>query len=140
MNEQVEIEVRSTKPMTSYVYEVLGRGNIVFAQTVQANGQTNHTFKFPCLLDMAPRARVLVYFTTDNGEVVADSIVFEADGTFQNKVTLSYMKLCANAVRVSGLFSFFSLLIIVLLFPLSRYRFYSLYRKGPFLRGVISSS
>ena len=72
--------------MKSYVYEVLGRGNIVFAQTVQANDQTNHSFRFPCLLEMAPRARVLVYFTTETGEVVADSIMFEADGTFQNHV------------------------------------------------------
>jgi CD109 antigen len=90
VNQQVEVEVRSTKPMTSYVYEVLGRGTIVFAQTVQANGLTNHTFKFPCLLEMAPRARVLVYFTNDNGEIVADSIMFEAGGTFQNKV-LDYL-------------------------------------------------
>lgn len=35
---------------------------------------------------MAPTARVVVYFVREDGEVVADAVNFDVDGTFQNFV------------------------------------------------------
>ena len=37
---------------------------------------------------MAPTAHVLVYFVTENGTVVADSIDIHVEGTLQNFVSL----------------------------------------------------
>lgn len=39
VNEEVSIEVNSTAPLDTYVYEVMGRGNLVLARTVQAGNQ-----------------------------------------------------------------------------------------------------
>ena len=39
VNEEIAIEVNSTAPLDSYVYEVMGRGNLVVARTVQAGNQ-----------------------------------------------------------------------------------------------------
>lgn len=39
VNEEVAIEVNSTAPLSSYVYEVMGRGSLVIARTVQAGNQ-----------------------------------------------------------------------------------------------------
>ena len=39
VNEEVAIEVNSTMPLDTYVYEVMGRGNLVLARTVQAGNQ-----------------------------------------------------------------------------------------------------
>ncbi len=37
---------------------------------------------------MAPVARVVVYYVRADGEVVADALNFDVDGTFQNFVRL----------------------------------------------------
>jgi hypothetical protein len=39
VNEEIAIEVNSTAPLDSYIYEVMGRGNLVVARTVQAGNQ-----------------------------------------------------------------------------------------------------
>ena len=39
VNEEVAIEVNSKAPLDSYVYEVMGRGNLVVARTVQAGNE-----------------------------------------------------------------------------------------------------
>ena len=36
---------------------------------------------------MAPNARIVVYYVRTDGEIVTDSISFDVDGAFQNKVT-----------------------------------------------------
>ena len=37
---------------------------------------------------MAPTAHVLVYFVTDNGTIIADSIDVDVEGSLQNFVSL----------------------------------------------------
>ena len=39
VNEEIAIEINSTAPLDSFVYEVMGRGNLVTARTVQAGNQ-----------------------------------------------------------------------------------------------------
>lgn len=46
VNEEVAIEVNSTAPLESYVYEVMGRGNLVVARTVQAGNQRYYNESF----------------------------------------------------------------------------------------------
>ena len=36
--------------------------------------------------DMAPTSRFIVYYVRPDAEIVADSIIFEVDGLFKNKV------------------------------------------------------
>jgi len=86
VNEEVTIEINSTLPLDSYVYEVMGRGNLVAARTVQAGGQRNHSFGFQVTAAMAPSARVVVYYVRKDGEVVADALNFDVEGIFQNFV------------------------------------------------------
>ncbi|EFX86067.1 hypothetical protein DAPPUDRAFT_313404 [Daphnia pulex] len=88
VNEEIAIEVNSTAPLDSYIYEVMGRGNLVVARTVQAGNQRSHTFRFQATAAMAPVARVVVYYVRADGEVVADALNFDVDGTFQNFVDI----------------------------------------------------
>ncbi|CAN7975746.1 unnamed protein product, partial [Ixodes persulcatus] len=64
----VEVEVNSTQPLDHLVYEVMGRGDIVFAQTLPASGVRTYRFSFSTSFRMAPRARVLVYYVRKDGE------------------------------------------------------------------------
>ena len=46
----------------------------------------SHTFRFQATPAMAPVARVVVYYVRADGEVVADALNFDVEGTFQNFV------------------------------------------------------
>ena len=46
----------------------------------------SHTFRFQATAAMAPVARVVVYYVRPDGEVVADALNFDVEGTFQNFV------------------------------------------------------
>lgn len=39
VNEEVVVEINSTAPLDSFVYEIMGRGNLVVARTVQVTTQ-----------------------------------------------------------------------------------------------------
>ena len=78
--------MNATQPMVYFVYEIMGRGDVIFAQTLQAHKGTTHTFRFIATASMAPRARLIVYYVKDSGEIVADSLHFAIDGAIQNQV------------------------------------------------------
>lgn len=116
VNEEIAIEVNSTAPLDSYIYEVMGRGNLVVARTVQAGNQRysvffflvkwivvakfvcdrSHTFRFQATAAMAPVARVVVYYVRADGEVVADALNFDVEGTFQNFVPFHFTHFILN--------------------------------------------
>ncbi|KZS15892.1 C3 and PZP alpha-2-macroglobulin domain-containing protein 8 [Daphnia magna] len=90
VNEEISIQVNSTAPLDSYTYEVMGRGNLIVARTVQAGNQmqVSHAFRFQVTAAMAPVARVVVYYVRADGEIVADALNFDVEGTFQNFVEI----------------------------------------------------
>lgn len=46
----------------------------------------SHTFEILMTAAMAPSARMLVYYVRPNGEIVADSVQFNVEGVFENRV------------------------------------------------------
>ncbi|XP_011302420.1 CD109 antigen isoform X2 [Fopius arisanus] len=88
VNHEVEVEVNSTEVLKYLNYEVLGRGDILNAGSVPVDGRVG-SFRFLATYVMAPTAHVLVYYTKEDGEVVADALDIELDGTLQNFVEVS---------------------------------------------------
>lgn len=41
----MEVELNATQPMLHFVYEILGRGDVIYAQTLQAHKGTTHVFR-----------------------------------------------------------------------------------------------
>nr|AEC50086.1 TEP isoform 2 [Pacifastacus leniusculus] len=89
VGESVEVELNATQNMIHFVYEVIGRGDVLFADTLQAHQGTTHSFRFVATASMAPRARLLVYYVRDDGEIVADSLHFAVAGAIQNEVSVN---------------------------------------------------
>jgi len=85
----VEIQVNSTESLQYITYQVLGRGDVIVASTVQIPNAGQHTavIRFLATYAMAPTAHVIVQFVKDDGEVVADAIDVELDGVLQNYVS-----------------------------------------------------
>lgn len=88
VNEDVELEVNSTIPLKYFSYEVIGRGDVITANTVDLNPpSTTHRFRFLATYAMAPTARVLVHYVKEDGEVVADAMDVDISGFLQNFVS-----------------------------------------------------
>ncbi|XP_053627278.1 thioester-containing protein 1 allele R1 isoform X4 [Cherax quadricarinatus] len=89
VGELVEVDLNATQNMIHFVYEVIGRGDVLFADTLQAHQGTTHIFRFMATAPMAPRARLVVYYVKDDGEIVADSLHFAVSGAIQNEVSVN---------------------------------------------------
>ncbi|XP_058061517.1 thioester-containing protein 1 allele R1-like isoform X2 [Anopheles bellator] len=91
VGKDVVVEVAATAPMKFFTYQLLGRGDVLLSNTVAVPETTLHTFKFPAIFAMVPRAKLVVYYIAPNGDMVSDSKVIQFDSELQNfmKVTLS---------------------------------------------------
>ncbi|XP_067660553.1 CD109 antigen-like [Haliotis asinina] len=90
-------DVNVTEPISGLAYQVLSRGSIVDTGTIR--GQRNcklTSFSIPVTSKMAPNSRIIVYYVRADGELVADSVSFDVDGVFENKVSISMDKTSAQ--------------------------------------------
>lgn len=78
--------------MKSLTYLVMGRGDLIVARTIQLNNDLTHTFKFMASFAMVPRAKLVVYFVTEDGEVVSEKANIEFRSQFQNFVKIELSK------------------------------------------------
>ncbi|XP_071127944.1 CD109 antigen-like isoform X2 [Mytilus edulis] len=85
-------EIQSTQAVTSLVYQVLSRGVIVGAGTVNGGNKKTVPFSISVNSKMAPNARIVVYYVRTDGEIVTDSISFDVEGVFNNQVSISFDK------------------------------------------------
>ena len=88
VNKDIELQINSTEPMKYFSYQVMGRGEVVVAKTVQVSNNKTHIFRFLATYVMAPTAHVVVFYVKDDGEIVADAIDIELEGSLQNFVSL----------------------------------------------------
>lgn len=90
INRDIEIQVNSTDSLQYISYQVLGRGDVIVASTVQIPNAGQHVavIRFLATYAMAPTAHVIVQFVKDGGEVIADAIDIELDGVLQNFVSI----------------------------------------------------
>ncbi|XP_059143998.1 CD109 antigen-like [Physella acuta] len=80
--------INGTEELSTLVYQVISRGNIVKSGTINGNNQKSIPFSIVSEPSMAPSARIVVYYVRPDGEVVPDSISFDISGAFKNKVTV----------------------------------------------------
>ncbi|XP_067624065.1 thioester-containing protein 1 allele R1 isoform X2 [Eurosta solidaginis] len=85
INQEVSIAVRSNEPMKYFIYQIVGRGDIIVTHAVQVDNSNYHTFKFLATFAMMPRAKLLLYMVV-NGEFVYDEQVIEFEHTLINNV------------------------------------------------------
>ncbi|KAL5016374.1 hypothetical protein ScPMuIL_005963 [Solemya velum] len=85
-----QFEMRSTETSFNAVYQIMSRGSIVAAEYIARSYLKTIMFSVPVTSQMAPNARIIVYYVRTDGEVVTDSISFDVDGTFQNQVSLGF--------------------------------------------------
>jgi len=89
VNSNVKIALSTSEPIESFSYVILGRGNIVNAGTIRNPINTKHEFLLPTTRDMSPRARLVVSYIREDGEMISDSMDFEVEGVLSNSLDIS---------------------------------------------------
>ncbi|KAJ8041930.1 hypothetical protein HOLleu_12869 [Holothuria leucospilota] len=70
-------------------YQVIAKGNIILTGTLTSSSSL---LQFLVTSQMAPCARVIIYYVRDDGEVVPDIVEFAVNGTFGHDVTVSFSR------------------------------------------------
>ncbi|KAH9490190.1 hypothetical protein Btru_043914, partial [Bulinus truncatus] len=84
------IKITGTEAINTLMYEIKSRGSTVDSGSLDLNGQKEFTYKFNVTPAMAPTAQMLMYYIRNSDEVVADSLAFNVEGIFNNKVSVSF--------------------------------------------------
>lgn len=61
----------------------MSKGNVVSTGTVDLS---TGILNFLVTADMAPKAKLMIYYVRPDGEVVADGLTFNVEGIFENQV------------------------------------------------------
>ncbi|XP_073987023.1 CD109 antigen-like isoform X2 [Rhodnius prolixus] len=89
VNNDVVLVVNSTEPLRYVTYLVLGRGDVVTANSVRVpEGAKTVEWRFLATYNMAPIAHIIIQYVKADGEVIADSLDIQLEGTLQNYVRL----------------------------------------------------
>ncbi|CAG2103592.1 unnamed protein product [Medioppia subpectinata] len=91
VGQQLRFAVNATEPIGRLVCEVLGKGDIVWAQSIDIpDNKMTHEFGLEATLAMAPTARLVChYLRAANQEVVADGLKFDVSGTLRTPVSVT---------------------------------------------------
>ncbi|XP_053958535.1 thioester-containing protein 1 allele S3-like [Anastrepha ludens] len=90
----MEIRVVSSEKFSSFIYVIVGRGNIVYNSIITIpNGASSrsHTFSIEPTYEMMPKAHILVYFFK-NGKMFYYETAFLVQKEFQNKISIDTLE------------------------------------------------
>lgn len=88
INGEVTVEVQSTVNMRYLSYQVLGRGDIIVAKTLEIPNLMSYTFSFLASFAMVPKAQVIVHYVKGD-EIVSDHLQIDFDNDLQNYVRIN---------------------------------------------------
>ncbi|ESO00830.1 hypothetical protein HELRODRAFT_192438 [Helobdella robusta] len=96
-SQTLRFHVNSSEPIKSFQYQLLGKGGIQYSNVLSTNSAKKlHTLSVKITAELAsllaPEARVVVFYVTTTGELVADSLALSVVDYFSNKVSLSFSK------------------------------------------------
>lgn len=86
VNLDVEILVNCTERLRYISYVLMGRGDVLNANTFQVDNMHAYRFHFTATRAMVPVAHLIVSYVRDDGELIGDALDIEVDGLLQNYV------------------------------------------------------
>ncbi|KAL5011374.1 hypothetical protein ScPMuIL_009925 [Solemya velum] len=89
VGQEARFEVQITEPTPYLFYQVMARGIVVKEERVDIGGNTMTNISFPVTSQMAPNAKIIVYYLSGNN-VISEKDDFDVDGLLQNEVSLSF--------------------------------------------------
>lgn len=91
MNENVSIEILATDEISQLSYQIIGRGSSVDANYVNFESTKKYILEIKPTLMMIPKAQIIIYYLTKDGEIISDRTEIEFGNELLNNV--SYKKI-----------------------------------------------
>ncbi|XP_064607619.1 CD109 antigen-like [Liolophura sinensis] len=89
--ERQKLRLKSNVPIDSFSLLITSRGRVVMTrEETRVNKATELGISFTITRSMAPRARVVAYYRTPDGEIVPDVVTFNVLDPFENKVSIGF--------------------------------------------------
>lgn len=88
LSENVPVEILSTKPITSLSYHILGRGSTIEGNTVNFESTEKYILNIKPSFMMIPKAQLVVYYLSSDGEIVSDRVEIEFGNELINHVDI----------------------------------------------------
>ena len=84
----MQIEVLATRPMTKLTMMAVAKGDVIATYNFEVPDSKKYLIVFKPALAMVPNVKVVVYYITDDGEIISDSEMIEFGNDLKNYVSL----------------------------------------------------
>lgn len=86
----MSIEVLTTDEVSQLSYQVIGRGSTIEAGSVNFDNAKKYILEIQPTLMMIPKAQIVVYYLTKEGEIISDNIEVEFGNELVNNVSFKF--------------------------------------------------
>jgi Alpha-2-macroglobulin bait region domain len=88
LNQKIQFQVGCQEKVAKLFYYIVGRGNILVSQAVNMTSKKIGVYEFNSTLSMVPSSSLVVYYTTESGEIFSDETEFTLEPeNLANQVT-----------------------------------------------------
>lgn len=92
MSQKLKLDVLSIKELSQVVYQVIAKGDVVVSETITVPNKKSFKLEFMPTLAMLPKANVVVFYITDDGEIISDSLKIEFGNELRNHIDIDLSK------------------------------------------------
>ncbi|XP_062575223.1 CD109 antigen-like [Saccostrea cucullata] len=83
-------EIRTTEITSNIYYQIISKGGIIESGGLDMQSSKLKRFNLTIIKEMTPRARLITHYVRKDGEIVADAISFNIDGSFENNIEIDF--------------------------------------------------
>jgi CD109 antigen len=92
LSQKVKIDVFASKPLKDLTYQVIGKADLTLSETIQVPNEKSFQIEFSPTLAMIPKAKVVVFYVTNDGEIVSDLVPIEFGNELRNFIDIDLSK------------------------------------------------
>lgn len=84
----MKIDILSTHELKKLNYQVFAKGGIVLSETIEVPNEKNFLLEITPTIAMVPKADIIVFYMTPDGEIISDTIKVEFENELSNFVSI----------------------------------------------------
>ena len=87
LSDTITIQILATSEISQLTYDVIARGNLVDTKVVKFDATKEYSLNIKPQMSMLPKAQIVIYYITKNGEIVSDKVEVEFGNELTNYVS-----------------------------------------------------
>ncbi|KAJ6641357.1 CD109 antigen [Pseudolycoriella hygida] len=89
LTEKIRINVLSTTEISELSYHLFIPKNVIGSETIRMPPTKSYDFEFSPTCEMIPKVKLVVFYITDDGEIISDSLAIEFENNLRNFINVS---------------------------------------------------